>query len=156
MTTQWRKICSNLQKRLTPGSYKVWIEPLHASISAQGLELVAPSAFVAEWIRDRLLSDITASVTETCGKTLPVLVRAENASSANRVRLAPPAGSAQAAAPKLSDARIDQNPTDQEARGDQDGQDARRIARLRSKAGPDRLRERSKDGIGSSAAFFYP
>ena len=153
MTTQWRKICSNLQKRLTPGSYKVWIKPLHASISAQGLELVAPSAFVAEWIRDRLLSDITASVTETCGKTLPVLVRAENASSANRVRLAPPAGSAQAAAPKLSDARIDQNPTDQEARGDQDGQDARRIARLRSKAGPDRLRERSKDGIGSSAAF---
>lgn len=139
MTTQWRKICSNLQKRLTPGSYKVWIEPLYASISAQGLELVAPSAFVAEWIRDRLLSDITASVAETCGKTLPVFVRAENASGTDRARLAPPADSTQTAAPKTPDARIEQ--------------DARGLARPRLKPKPDRLRERSKDEIGSSAAF---
>lgn len=91
MVTQWRTICNNLQKRLTPGHYKVWIEPLHATISARGVELVAPSAFVADWVRDRLLCEITASVAEACGEALPVSIRAENASAADHARAAKPA-----------------------------------------------------------------
>lgn len=90
MTTQWRKICNNLQKRLTPGHYKVWIEPLRATFSARGVELVAPSAFVADWVRDRLLGEITASVVEACGEALPVSIRAEHASVADGARAAKP------------------------------------------------------------------
>lgn len=123
MTTQWRKICNNLQKRLTPGHYKVWIEPLRALVSARGVELVAPSAFVADWVRDRLLGEISASVAEACGEALPVIIRTEHASATDRTRVAKPAAEGQ------------------------------RAASSRSTPKPERTRNPRKDKISSPTAF---
>ncbi len=78
MNAQWQKICNNLQKRLNPGSYKVWIEPLRASISADKIELAAPSAFVANWIRERLFPHIIEAATEVCGHSPQISIHAEN------------------------------------------------------------------------------
>lgn len=74
MNEQWAKICGSLQHKLNPGNYKVWIEPLQATIGASGVDLIAPTAFVADWIRERLLTEIAQSVAEVCGHSLPVRI----------------------------------------------------------------------------------
>ena len=60
MKTQWLKICEDLQNRLNPGTYKVWVAPLTADLEGEGkIRLSAPNGFVATWVRDRLLNDIS-------------------------------------------------------------------------------------------------
>ncbi|GFM37412.1 chromosomal replication initiator protein DnaA [Desulfovibrio psychrotolerans] len=60
----WPHIQQILQKRLTPGLFKVWITPLAAEVSGKEIRLTAPNDFVASWVRDRLLDDITAAAAE--------------------------------------------------------------------------------------------
>ncbi|WP_301000977.1 DnaA N-terminal domain-containing protein, partial [uncultured Bilophila sp.] len=55
MKTQWLQICENLQNRLNPGTYKVWVAPLAATLEGDVIRLAAPNGFVATWVRDRLL-----------------------------------------------------------------------------------------------------
>ena len=53
MKTQWLKICEDLQNRLNPGTYKVWVAPLTADLEGEGkIRLSAPNGFVATWVRD--------------------------------------------------------------------------------------------------------
>ena len=54
MTAQWPGICENLKKSLDSGVFKVWIAPLEGSVEGTIVRLDAPSAFVANWVRDRL------------------------------------------------------------------------------------------------------
>lgn len=43
MKTQWLKICEDLQNRLNPGTYKVWVAPLTADLEGEGkIRLSAP------------------------------------------------------------------------------------------------------------------
>lgn len=74
MNTRWKQICDNLQKRFTPGTFKVWIAPLVA-IEGEGiLSLKAPNAFVADWIQKRLISDINIAATEALGESITIEV----------------------------------------------------------------------------------
>ncbi len=74
MKTQWREICDNLQGKLDPGTYKVWVAPLVADQEGEHLRLTAPNGFVATWVRDRLLNDISAAASEVSGHAVEVSV----------------------------------------------------------------------------------
>ena len=68
MKTQWLKICEDLQNRLNPGTYKVWVAPLTADLEGEGkIRLSAPNGFVATWVRDRLLNDISDAASAIFG-----------------------------------------------------------------------------------------
>lgn len=72
----WPHIQQILQKRLNPGLFKVWITPLSAEVADHTIRLTAPNEFVAAWVRDRLLDDITAAASEVLGKAASVSVAA--------------------------------------------------------------------------------
>lgn len=74
MKSQWRKICDNLQNRLNPGTYKVWVAPLHAELSGDRLSLTAPNEFVANWVRERLLTEINEAAAEVFEKPVELSI----------------------------------------------------------------------------------
>ena len=79
MKTQWLKICEDLQNRLNPGTYKVWVAPLTADLEGEGkIRLSAPNGFVATWVRDRLLNDISDAASAIFGRTMEISVVAGN------------------------------------------------------------------------------
>ena len=79
MKTQWLKICENLQNRLNPGTYKVWVAPLTADLEGEGkIRLSAPNGFVATWVRDRLLNDISDAAAAIFGRAMEINVVAGN------------------------------------------------------------------------------
>ncbi|MEG2139866.1 MAG: DnaA/Hda family protein [Bilophila sp.] len=82
MKSQWRKICDNLQNRLNPGTFKVWVSPLVASMDGERLCLTAPNEFVANWVRERLLPEITAAAAESFEHPVQIVVCAAAPSSA--------------------------------------------------------------------------
>ncbi len=79
MQTQWLKICENLQSRLNPGTYKVWVAPLSADLEGEDkIRLSAPNGFVATWVRDRLLGEIADAAAEIFGRKMEICVVAGN------------------------------------------------------------------------------
>jgi chromosomal replication initiator protein len=70
MSSEWHKIQHDLEKKLNPGIFHVWIKPVSGVLHDDHLLLTAPSAFVSSWIRDRLWDDIEQSARETLGKTI--------------------------------------------------------------------------------------
>lgn len=116
MNAQWLTILDNLQKTLPTGIYKVWIAPLHGALEGTRLRLVAPNAFVADWVRNRLSDDILRAATEALGATPELCVEAgaivtaprpaplpENAL---RPALSAPGGHTQAASPLSTDTTV--------------------------------------------------
>lgn len=98
MQEQWLEISRKLQESLDSGVYKVWIAPLSGTVLGDHLTLRAPSAFVANWLRTRLLGairDAAAAVLRVSPEsmTVEVLTGAEEAATggeaANAVATAP-------------------------------------------------------------------
>lgn len=90
MTAQWPGICENLKKSLDSGVFKVWIAPLEGSVEHNVVNLTAPSAFVANWVRDRLgdvLRQSAAPVLGLAASAIELNVRVASASE----RPSPPA-----------------------------------------------------------------
>ncbi len=75
MITKWHKICNNIQKKLSPGTFKVWIMPLIPSEKDGKFLLTAPSEFVANWVQERLLKTISDSVFEVLGKNIAIHIQ---------------------------------------------------------------------------------
>ena len=67
MTAQWCGICENLRKSLESGAFKVWIAPLHGEVHGRKLELTAPSAYVANRVRDRLGDEVLQAAAQVLG-----------------------------------------------------------------------------------------
>ena len=64
---------------LNPGTYKVWVAPLTADLEGEGkIRLSAPNGFVATWVRDRLLNDISDAASAIFGRTMEISVVAGN------------------------------------------------------------------------------
>lgn len=78
MHKKWAKIQSILEKKISPGHFKVWIAPLTVSSEESGLTLHAQSAFAAEFIETRLLPLIKDAAREVCGTTLPIRVNGDD------------------------------------------------------------------------------
>ncbi len=51
MEKKWDIICSNLQKTLKPGDFKVWITPLQGRVENRTVFIVAASSYVSTWIQ---------------------------------------------------------------------------------------------------------
>lgn len=67
MLNMWPQTLKILQKILNPGLYQVWIKPLDAEVTDEGLTLYAPNSFVATWVRDRLVDSIAEAATQVMG-----------------------------------------------------------------------------------------
>lgn len=67
MKEKWMKITARLEKTLPPGVFKVWIAPLKAARLDRETLLLAPNSFMGDWLKKRLLADLTAAVSEVLG-----------------------------------------------------------------------------------------
>ena len=99
MKTQWLQICENLQNRLNPGTYKVWVAPLAAELEGDRINLTAPNGFVATWVRDRLLNDIADAAAEVFGRAMEINVIAGTPPAKSSSRPARPAVTVEGEAP---------------------------------------------------------
>lgn len=70
----WKNTQKILERSLNPGLYQVWIKPLAAEGGEGGLSLTAPNEFVASWVRDRLMSQISEAASQAAGRPVPVTV----------------------------------------------------------------------------------
>lgn len=68
MMNAWPQTLNILEKTVNPGLYQVWIKPLDAEAADGRLTLFAPNAFVASWVRDRLLETIAEAATQAMGE----------------------------------------------------------------------------------------
>lgn len=75
MSEQWAKIRKNLEKILTPGDFKVWIDPLSAQVDAAGLVLRAPHAYMAHVLGTRLRGSIEGCARSVLGDRARVDIR---------------------------------------------------------------------------------
>jgi chromosomal replication initiator protein len=75
MQKKWTEIQRILEKNMTPGQYKVWIASLVPVWEENALELHAPSNFVADFIRGRLLRLIETATRQVAGKDCLVRIR---------------------------------------------------------------------------------
>lgn len=78
LNNSWTAIQTNLQNRLNPGIYQVWIKPLSAECSSQAIRLTAPNSFVASWVRDRLLETIRQAAEETLDFVPEISIQGQN------------------------------------------------------------------------------
>ena len=74
MQEKWAQIQLILEKNIAPGQYKVWIAPLVPAWEEEELVLYAPSDFVTDFVRGRLLSVIVEAARQIMGKDCPVKV----------------------------------------------------------------------------------
>lgn len=74
MDTIWPKTKMLLEKTLSPGLYNLWIKPLAARARNGVLELTAPNAFVAAWVRERLADAVAEAAAVVMGSRPRVVV----------------------------------------------------------------------------------
>lgn len=74
METIWSQTKQLLEKTLSPGLYNLWIKPLAARAGDGVLELTAPNAFVASWVRDRLTDPVAEAAAVVMGSRPRVVV----------------------------------------------------------------------------------
>jgi len=102
LNNSWAAIQTNLQKRLNPGIYQVWIKPLSAECSSQAIRLTAPNSFVASWVRDRLLETIRQAAEETLDSVPEISVQGQN----SQQKAASPPRPVENTAKKVHESRI--------------------------------------------------
>ena len=83
MDRTWHQIRDILEKTVNPGLYSVWIKPLDATVQDHQLTLTAPNEFVASWVRDRLMGDISHAAGRVMGNSPIINVTATSASPPN-------------------------------------------------------------------------
>ncbi len=74
METIWPQTKALLEKTLSPGLYNLWIKPLAARARDGVLELTAPNAFVASWVRERLVDPVAEAAAVVMGARPRVVV----------------------------------------------------------------------------------
>ncbi len=75
METIWPKTKELLEQTLSPGLYNLWIKPLSAKARDGVLELTAPNAFVASWVRERLADPVAEAAAVVMGGRPQLVVR---------------------------------------------------------------------------------
>ncbi|HET9678480.1 MAG TPA: chromosomal replication initiator protein DnaA [Buchnera sp. (in: enterobacteria)] len=70
----WQRCLFNLQKKLTPTEFSMWILPLKPKlITNNTLILYAPNQFVFDWIKEKYIANLNQSILDTFGKNKPIL-----------------------------------------------------------------------------------
>ncbi|MGM0645432.1 MAG: DnaA ATPase domain-containing protein, partial [Thermodesulfobacteriota bacterium] len=93
MSTRWGQIQNILENRIKQGTFRIWIKPLTGEIQDTVLQLIAPNAFVASWVRDRYLEIIQSAAAEVLGFTPEIKLEAGSAQSNAPAPSAPPRSS---------------------------------------------------------------
>ncbi len=89
LNTLWESLQENLQKRLNTGIYQVWIKPLTAECTEKSIRLSAPNAFVASWVKDRLLTTIQEEAQKVLGFVPDIAVCGDKTETQKPVATAP-------------------------------------------------------------------
>ena len=69
MSTTWERCLDRLEVDLTPEQFNTWIRPLHAVEDGSFLRLLAPNAFVRDWV-DKHFLDLIKRVLDRCQSTV--------------------------------------------------------------------------------------
>lgn len=78
----WTLCLTHFQESLNAQQYNTWIKPLRAENDAGSLRISAPSRFVAAWVKDRFLAEISSLAEDYFGAPTTVqLVTAATSSS---------------------------------------------------------------------------
>ncbi|WP_290919509.1 chromosomal replication initiator protein DnaA [Halodesulfovibrio sp.] len=93
----WGQIREILQESLNPGIFKVWISPLQAEVDGTAIRLTASNDFVASWVRERLVNDISEAAATVMGERPTITVVAGAAKAVVKPKV-----QAKTAAPKAT------------------------------------------------------
>ena len=88
MNADWPTIVENLQKTLDPGVFKVWISSLDGEVRDSSVSLHAPSAYAADWVRERLACVIRETAATVLGidpGAISLVIRSDNTQPAKRI-----------------------------------------------------------------------
>lgn len=58
MSSLWSDCLSHLQTKVSPADYSTWLRPLQASFANGELVLYAQNQFVANWVKDKFITEI--------------------------------------------------------------------------------------------------
>lgn len=58
MSSLWSDCLSHLHTKVSPADYSTWLRPLQASVANGTLVLYAQNQFVANWVKDKFLTEI--------------------------------------------------------------------------------------------------
>jgi chromosomal replication initiator protein len=72
MNDAWHQTLHILEKSLNPGLFKVWIKPLQAECCDNSITLKAPNAFVASWVKERLMDAVLQAAGEALGEKVHI------------------------------------------------------------------------------------
>jgi chromosomal replication initiator protein len=93
MNAFWQLCLSRFEQELSPQQYNTWIKPLNFSEDANGISLIAPNQFVAQWVKERFLARIREWTSAFHGHPKPVCltVRGKGKSPARKTSPEEPA-----------------------------------------------------------------
>lgn len=86
MKNAWEKITENLRKSLDSGIFRVWVSPLRAEIAGNELRILAPNAFMKNWIQTHIIEEIKKAAASALGLsstgiTINILIRDDSSHS---------------------------------------------------------------------------
>jgi len=85
-SAQWLQCLDLLCTDVPLQQFNTWLKPLEASVSAEGVTLIAPNRFVADWVNDRFYNRLSAIVAEVYELPLVGIRCAEVSASASVAR----------------------------------------------------------------------
>lgn len=68
----WTLCLTHFQEKLNAQQYNTWIKPLRAEDVAGNLQITAPSRFVAAWVKERFLPEISGLAEDYFGSPTPI------------------------------------------------------------------------------------
>ncbi|MCB9641177.1 MAG: chromosomal replication initiator protein DnaA [Myxococcales bacterium] len=68
----WQAMFDGLQERISPQNFKIWIEPVRASLGGGTLRLHVPNQYFQEWIAQNYLQDIHEIAESVYGGSLRI------------------------------------------------------------------------------------
>lgn len=74
----WNRVMEDLKDKIQKKSYKTWFLPLEGFWEEDKLVLVTPNEFSKEWLKNRYLKIINATVYELTGESIPLSIRSES------------------------------------------------------------------------------
>lgn len=113
----WTHCLGHFQTKLNPQQVNTWIKPLSISAESDQIKISAPNRFVAQWVKDRFLSDIENLAQSFFDKPISFQVVVDNKAKAEVTQTAessspsaaPNEKSPAAQKPSLGDSRLNPN-----------------------------------------------
>ncbi|MCP5141109.1 MAG: chromosomal replication initiator protein DnaA [Gammaproteobacteria bacterium] len=64
----WNQCIRQLEGQLSDQHLNTWIRPLQATVSDNGIQLLAPNRFVLDWVKDHYLPQIESALSQLTGR----------------------------------------------------------------------------------------